>query len=256
MRRFGFRAAVLVALLATAPSLRAQDAWGDIKGRVVWGPKEIPVREPIAKVKEHADRNHCLKDGDVLDEQWVVNPKNRGLRWTIVWLINVDPKNLAPLPVHPSLQAVPKNDVEIDQPVCAFIPHAVAMRAGQKLLAKNSSPVLHNVKATSRNNNFNVAIAPGGSKDFTMRADALPVKIECSIHGWMFGFIGVFDHPYFAVTDADGNFTIKSAPAGQYRLLVYNDRWLNGSRLKCPVIDIPAGKTLDLGNLAFTPPPP
>ena len=29
----------------------------------------------------------------------------------------------------------------------------------------------------------------------------------------------VFDHPYFAVTDAEGKFEIKNAPAGKWRIM-------------------------------------
>src|SRR5262249_2748860 len=101
MRPLTITAACAACLLAASPALA--QGWGNIKGRVVWGPKEIPQQQPIDSVKKHMDQAHCLKDGPVLDEVWVVNPKTRGLRWTFVWLINDDPKNQAPLPIHPNL---------------------------------------------------------------------------------------------------------------------------------------------------------
>ena len=62
--------------------------------------------------------------------------------------------------------------------------------------------------------------------------DVLPVIVKCNLHPWMNAWIHVFDHPYFAVTDADGKFEIKNAPAGKYRLLAWKDGagWLNGDR--------------------------
>jgi hypothetical protein len=251
-------AAVLLTMLA-APMVRAQQ-WGDIKGRVAWGPKEWPERTVSPLVKAHADKNHCLKDGDIFDEPWVVNKKNRGLQWTFVWLINADPKDKSPLPIHPALQKVPNAEVEIDQPVCAFVPRALAMRQGQALVAKNSSPVLHNVLGLGLKpaNQFNNAIAAGGEKKYAgLVVQRLPLEIRCNIHPWMKAHIGIFDHPYFAVTGADGNFTIKNAPAGNYRLVAWNGVFVGGAKGNAgQPVTIPDGKTLDVGDLAFTPPPP
>src|SRR5438874_1879746 len=96
--------AVAVGAFLSAHPLCAQDGWGTIKGRVVWGPKDLPERKPIASVDQNGDKAHCLKDGPVLDEVWIVNKKSRGLQWTFLWLINDDPKDKTPLPIHPKLQ--------------------------------------------------------------------------------------------------------------------------------------------------------
>src|SRR5947208_1092854 len=103
MQRIIATIAIAAAVLVSAPAARAQNGWGDIKGRVVWEPTEIPKQMPIKAVHQNADKNHCLAKGEVLNEEWVVNPKNRGLQWTFVWLINADPKDKAPLPIHPDL---------------------------------------------------------------------------------------------------------------------------------------------------------
>jgi hypothetical protein len=79
--------------------------------------------------------------------------------------------------------------------------------------------------------------------------------IECNIHPWMSARVGVFNHPYFAVTDEDGNFDLPLAPAGKFRLVVWNNAYLGGAegRFGQPVT-IEAGRTIDFGTLAFTPP--
>jgi hypothetical protein len=72
----------------------------------------------------------------------------------------------------------------------------------------------------------------------------------------MKGYIASFKHPYFAVTDEDGRFTIPHAPAGKYRLIawqeskgyVFFDRRMN---VKGPVITINANGITDLGQLKF-----
>jgi hypothetical protein len=251
MKRF---AIVVAALLLVAAPVCAQ--WGDIKGRVVWGPKDIPVQMPIAAVNTNADKAQCLKHGDVLDENWVVNKKSRGLQWSILWLINDDPKDKTPLPVHPMLKAVPAAAVVVDQPLCAFIPHAMAMREGQVLVAKNSSNIPHNIKWTGAKNMGNVTVPAGKELQIKdLEPERLPMQIECNFHPWMKGYVGIFSHPYFAVTDTDGNFEIKNAPAGKYRLVVWNTAYNGGAPGRNgQQITIPAGDTLSLGSIDFTPP--
>src|SRR4051812_39112552 len=222
MQRIAVTITVFAALIAVPVVLAQNNDWGDIKGRIFWDAKApIPEQAAIASVNQTADKAHCLKDGPVLSENWVVNKKNRGLQWTFAWLINVDPKDKNPLPIHPALKAIPKKDGEIDQPTCAFIPHALAIREGQTLLAKNSSPVSHNIKWTGikESNQGNVTLPAGKSVPIKLEPERLPIKVECNIHPWMNGRVGVFTHPYFALTDADGNFEIKNAPAGKYRIV-------------------------------------
>jgi hypothetical protein len=248
-------AIVAVALLAV-PHLQAQNGWGNIKGRIVWGPKELPERMPIAKVNVNADKAHCLSKGPVLDEDWVVDKKTRGLQWTFLWLINDDPKDKkTPLPVHPALQQIKQKEVEIDQPVCAFIPHAIAMREGQVLVAKNSSPVSHNIKWTGAKNQGNFTVPAGAQKAIPLEAERLPMQVECNFHPWMNARVGIFSHPYFALTDKDGKFEIKNAPAGKYRIVIYNNFFLGGVEGRNGrQITIQPNGTLDMGDIEFTPP--
>jgi hypothetical protein len=48
------------------------------------------------------------------------------------------------------------------------------------------------------------------------------VKLKCDVHQWMFCYVGVCDHPFFAVTDKDGNFKIANVPPGDYTLTAYH----------------------------------
>jgi hypothetical protein len=252
MQRIVIALGILAGIVPAAP---AQE-WGNIKGRVVWGPKELPVRRVLDEINKHPDKAHCLQNGELKDEKYIVDDKSRGLRWTFIWLINDNPKNKNPLPIHPKLEKIKDPMVEIDQPVCAFIPHALAIREGQILVAKNSSPVTHNIKWTGANNMGNVTVpAKGEFQIKELQAERLPMLIECNIHPWMNARCGVFNHPYFALTDKDGNFEIKDAPAGNYRVVIYNGSYLGGKEGRFgQQIAIPAGKTLDLGEQKFEPP--
>jgi len=258
MKRTVMGLGVLAAGLVAAQLVLAQGAtgWGTIKGKVVWGAKDVPTRAPIEAVEKNADKAHCLAKGPVLSEQWVVNPKSRGLQYTFVWLINADPKDKTALPIHPDLKSVKDAKAVVDQPTCAFIPHALAIREGQTLLAKNSSPVTHNIKWTGANNQGNVNLPAGQQFEIKdLKAERLPMQIECNIHPWMNGRVGIFSHPYFALTDADGNFEIKNAPAGKYRVVFYNNAYNGGAKGRNgQEITIQPDGTVDMGTIEFMPP--
>ena len=156
--------------------------------------------------------------------------------------------------IKPELVKVMKADVEIDQPCCNFIPHVVAAQAGQRIVIKNSAAFGHNANWTSFNNgNFNKLIVPGGQFALpnVLVFEPSEILLQCNLHGWMKAHVRIFDHPYFAITDADGNFEIKDPPVGKFSLYVNHPAtgWLNGAkgRMGKP-IDIKAGAT-DVGTL-------
>jgi hypothetical protein len=249
--------------LANLPDAVAQDGkWATIKGRIIWGGDKIPERQKIAIPDANADKQVCTKDGDIYDEKWVVNPKNKGLRYTFVWLAPADPKDkTATLPIHPDLKEPKNKDVIIDQPLCQFVPHALGMRQGQVLVAKNKPPFQHNFKWTGNPNNENAGsnvLIPAGTerKIEGLVADRLPIRIECNIHPWMGGWLRVFNHPYFAITDADGNFEMAKAPVGNWRLIVWHGSggWLGGAKGRDgQPIAVKAGDT-SVGDLTYPPP--
>ena len=249
--------------LSHSADAQGNNQGGTVKGKITWAGKgALPIQMPIAAVAGSPDKMACQMGGNVvMDEQWVVNPKNKGLRWTFVWLANQNPKDKAALPIHPDLKAIKAPKVVMDQPLCAFLPHATALREGQVLVAKNSAGISHNFKwtgnPTTANVGANVLIAPGNAIDIKdLVADRLPIKIECNIHPWMNGWVRVFDHPYYAVTDENGAFEFKNAPAGDYSLVVWHGSggWRGGAAGKNgQAINIKAGGTTDLGDLGYAP---
>ena len=111
----------------------------------------------------------------------------------------------------------------LDQKGCQYLPYVLAMQTKQTLLVKNSDPLLHNVHATpasgSANKERNEAQMPNGADlKFTFDAGEKFLRFKCDVHPWMFAYVCVVDHPYFAVSGKDGAFTIKNVPAGKYTL--------------------------------------
>ncbi|MFO0863618.1 MAG: hypothetical protein U0744_02980 [Gemmataceae bacterium] len=249
---------VLVAVFAMPAA--AQDSWGTIRGQILWGGKDIPKAD-VFNIGKNPDKDFCLSKGAVDNETWVVDPKTKGLRDVFVWLAPKDAKDkTARLPIHPKLKAVPADAASMDQPVCSFIPHALALRHGQSLLALNSSGIGHNFRYVGSPNvpanSGNLLIPAGKQVEIkNLAADRLPIRVSCSVHPWMDAWIRVFDHPYFAVTDAQGSFQIKDAPVGEFRLLIWHGSggWLGGAEGRTGrAIEVKA--TTDLGKIEYPPP--
>jgi plastocyanin len=238
------------AILTAAPTAQAQGKFGTaLKGQVVYG-GAAPAQPKLDVTK---DQGHCLSKGPVLSEELVINPANKGVKNVFVW-ITTDGGTKPP--VSPALAAIKDKEVSIDQPVCAFVPHSLGMREGQTLVVKNSAPVAHNVNWTgspAKNPGGNTIVAPGGKHVISnLKADKRVVSVICNIHGWMKGYIRVFDHPYFAVTDADGNFEIKSPPAGKYKIWYWSDTGFKGGQAGADgePVEIKADVT-DLGKVTW-----
>src|SRR4029079_991505 len=90
----------------------------------------------------------------------------------------------------------------------------------------NSDGVLHNVHALPKiNSQFNRAMPPTvkeASATFDKPEGMFPVK--CDVHPWMNAFVGVFTHPFYAVTGPDGKFTISGLPPGTYEITAWQER--------------------------------
>lgn len=120
---------------------------------------------------------------------------------------------------------VPGTSVALDQKGCIYQPHVVALQSGQVLSVTNSDPTTHNVHPLPRvNREWNrsqTADASAIERKFSRQEIMLPVK--CNIHPWMRSYINVVDHPFFAVTGADGSFEIKGLPPGTYTIEAHHE---------------------------------
>jgi plastocyanin len=120
----------------------------------------------------------------------------------------------------------PAAKLEFDQRGCRYAPHVLGIQTGQELEIVNDDPTLHNVHSLSKDNaQFNVAQPKQGMR-LTKKFDKPEVfKVKCEVHTWMGAYIGVFSHPYFAVTGDDGSFKLKNLPAGDYTIEVWHEKY-------------------------------
>jgi plastocyanin len=115
----------------------------------------------------------------------------------------------------------------LDQVGCMYEPYILGAVTGQKIKIVNSDPEFHNVHATpdpkTGNKEFNFAQMTKGRVDEKAFDNAeVLVRFKCDVHPWMYAYIGVLDHPYFAVTDKEGNFKISGLPDGKYTIVAYH----------------------------------
>ena len=110
----------------------------------------------------------------------------------------------------------------LDQKGCEYTPQILAVQTDQKIQVKNSDPVLHNIHdlpTVPGNKEQNMAQMPNSSDlTFSFPKPEMFLKFKCDVHPWMFAWVSVFDHPYFAVSEKDGSFKIANVPAGKYTI--------------------------------------
>ncbi len=120
----------------------------------------------------------------------------------------------------------PAANPELDQNGCVFIPHVIAITAGTTIDILNSDAVTHNVHTYPEENTAVNKAQPSSLKRISIETEfgeEDPMKVACDYHGWMSSWVGIFEHPYFAVTGDDGTFTIDNIPAGAYEVKAWQE---------------------------------
>lgn len=111
----------------------------------------------------------------------------------------------------------PSGKVTLDQKGCMYTPKMLGIMVNQDLEIINSDPTLHNVHAYAKPGEFNQAMPKQGQKlTKKFKKKQVLVDIKCDVHKWMHASAGVLDHPFFAVTNDKGEFSIDNVPDGEY----------------------------------------
>src|SRR3954454_6435986 len=187
---------------------------GKLHGKIVYqGPKPtrrvIPMDSDIKCSEEHAGK-------PVYDEPISVGAGGEPSNAFVYIQAGLEGKKFEPV----------KEPVILDQRGCMFVPHAIGVQAGQPMKLRNSDQVQHNIHPLPKNNReWNESQAPGTPDvEHKFARTEVMVPVKCNIHQWMHAYIGVVEHPYFAVTGADGSFELANVPPGDYTLAVWHEK--------------------------------
>jgi len=202
-------AGLILGVVAQAPAYEG----GEVKdGGMITGSIKFAGAPPARKeVPVTKDKEVCGKEKH-LSWDLIVGP-NKGIENAVVSLTDVKKgKKWA------------TTKATLDQNSCVYKPHVLVVPAGATIDILNSDGILHNIHTYSTANPaFNKA-QPKFKKVLT--ADFKKpetIKVTCDAHGWMLGWIVVSDHPYVAVTDEKGEFTLKDVPPGHYKLEIWHE---------------------------------
>jgi plastocyanin len=194
---------------------------GSIAGTISYA-GSAPVKKDISM---DADPVCASSNPDPHAEDIVVNGDKLANVFVYIKEGKVGDKNISGLSFAPSAQPV-----VLDQKGCQYVPHVVGVQVNQTINVTNSDPTAHNVNVDAKQNEkFNQGQSPGApaiTKQFKRAETVIPVK--CNQHPWMRAYVGVLQHPFFAVTDASGKFEIKGVPAGTYTLIAWHEKYPQG----------------------------
>lgn len=121
----------------------------------------------------------------------------------------------------------PDAPVVVDQVDCMYRPRVVTAMVGQKVLAKNSDPTLHNVHARAGGASvFNRPMLNERARPIEYVAEKEGVMTwRCDVHPWMRGYVGVSRNPHQATTGETGDFRLADVPPGKYKLEAWHERY-------------------------------
>ena len=194
---------IAAALMGAMHTASAADITGKITLTGTPPPeKELPLDAMCGKMHTVAPKTRF----------YVVDAKG-GLADTFVYIKDGLSGKTFPVPSEPAV---------LDQIGCEYVPYVFGLQTKQKLLVKNSDPLLHNVHviptvpANKESNKAQMA----GSKPFeyTFNSPEIFLRFKCDVHIWMFSYVGVLDHPFFSVSGKDGTFKIANVPPGKYTI--------------------------------------
>jgi plastocyanin len=165
------------------------------------------------KIEVTKDQEVCGKNGPEIVDPALIVSSGGGIQDVAVVVKATKGKALE----------VPTEPVTFDQNGCEYKPHVLAFPAGSTISILNSDGILHNVHVMGKENPEANRAQPKFQKkiDWKVEKPEWPIAVKCDAHPWMHAYWLSMDQPYFAVTDADGNFKITDLPPGDYDVEIW-----------------------------------
>jgi plastocyanin len=181
---------------------------GALKGTIRFvgaslGPKRVAVT---------TDQYVCGKEKDAED---LVVSRDRGIKNAVIWLQTPPPG------ARWEGSSVP---VQTDQKECVFVPRVVVVPAGGTVEFLNNDRLLHNLHAASPRENpaFNRTQPKGRTIPIVFKRPEI-IRVDCDLHPWMRAWVVVADHPFYALSNEQGEFSLPNVPAGHYTLQIWQE---------------------------------
>jgi hypothetical protein len=204
--------AQLSSLVLTAALLTAT-VTGVHGGTIVGEVKFTDTPPKLAPVTVTKDQDYC---GEALPNDSYMIDSNGGLRNAVIFI------DTSPI----TIPADPQKLNLIENTGCRYLPRIHAMQKGERLRIRNNDPKLHIPHSYLQEKTVFMLSLP--FKNTILEAtqkirETGILKLVCDTHGWMLGYVHVFDHPFFAVTDDKGAFSISNVPPGTYTLKAWHE---------------------------------
>jgi plastocyanin len=140
---------------------------------------------------------------------------------------------------------LPEKRPEVNHINLQFEPPVSAILKGATMDFPNSDSVFHSAFSISPSNPFDLGLYQKGREKFVLFKNPGVVELFCHIHSHMHGFVLVLDNPYFAVTNAGGEFDLANVPDGDYTIKA----WANPTTVMTKTVSVAGNRTV---NMDFT----
>lgn len=201
-----------------APMVFAQNGPGTISGTV----RLIGTPPTITTVLPQTDFDMC--GTAARPTQSLLLGTNQTVRNAIVYLAGYAQSN-------PSFGT--NDTIVLDQRDCEFVPRIQVARSGMTLTLRNSDPILHVVRidlmsSTNGQRMILKAATPyaGFERVYHLADFREPTLLQVTSgngHEWMAAYIAVMPHPWAALTDENGHFTLHNVPAGTHKIYAWHE---------------------------------
>ena len=211
-----FKVAVAVFTLTLMSIGAVAQEGGSVTGTITYE-GTLPGRQAL---KISKDPKICGAEAHY-DESLLVG-ENRGLQNAVVSIINA--------PAGGDLKTL-GSEFSLHQTGCVFVPHIQMVPVNVEVVTFNDDGILHNIHSESKKNRpFNISQPKYKKRIRSTFSSPEKIFVKCDVHGWMSAYIVAVDHPYHAITNRNGGYTIPDLPPGTYQVEFWHEKLGNVQR--------------------------
>ena len=199
---------------------------GSIEGTVEFAGANVPKDQVVNVIPKYEYCGKTLYAGRYLI-------KDRKIKNVVVYIEEIK-----------AGRPVPNEPVTLTNLKCAFVPHVIVGFKGNTFIERNDDPIPHNIHTYWGGKTMYNVNLDGGGKTITKPLNRTGlIEVECDSHHWMHGYLYVFDHPYAAVTNDDGEFFFKDVPPGTYTVVAWHEMF---NKITAYDVKVESGKVTKL----------